>query len=162
MYRGLFVRQISVPDPLAERRARWVELMPEEVAVSGVEAALGSKRPGRRGSKSLPAQGTPRSTAVMERAPDGLPTLELQLLPEPRPIRIRGRTRRDHIIPLRYHEEGGWHDLTSAGPDRISGGHEEARPYSREYYRCVNDAGALLWIYRDAIEDRWFLHGWWG
>ena len=61
---------------------------------------------------------------------------------EPRPIRIRARSRRDHVVPVRYLDKGTWHDLTSAGPDRISGGHEEARPYAREYFRCVSDSGA--------------------
>jgi len=132
IYRGLFVRQVNAPHALAERRVRWVDLTPQEVARSGESEEKGA-------------------TA----------TLELQLLTEPRPIRVRTRTRRDHSLPMRYREGSQWHDLTSAGPDRISGGHEEIRPYAREYYRCVSDEGALLWLYRDAVEDRWYLHGWW-
>jgi len=132
LYRGLFVRQDASLHPLAERRARWVDLTPEEVVRNG------------DGHSSVSA-----------------PSLHLQLLSDPRPIRIRTRSRRDHLLPVRYQEAGRWQELTSAGPDRISGGHEEKRPYAREYYRCVSEAGALLWIYRDAVEDGWYLHGWW-
>jgi len=130
-YRGLFVRPSASQHPLAERRTRWVEMLPEEV----------SRNPG---GGEVPAE----------------PALHLQLLDVPRPIRVRARTRRDHVLPVRYLEGGEWRNLTAAGPDRISGGHEE-RPYAREYYRCVSDAGSLLWIYRDAVDDRWYLHGWW-
>jgi len=132
LYRGLFVRQHSSRHPLAEHRTSWVELTPEAVAAGGDSEA-----------EPPPA------------------ALELQLLAEPRQIRVHARTRRDHVIPVRYREGKEWHSLTCAGPDRISGGHEQARPYAREYYRCVSDVGALLWIYRDAMEDQWFLQGWW-
>ncbi len=132
MYRGLFVRQVNTPHALAERRVNWVDLTPLEVSETGSEEG-----------------------AIAD------PALELQLLSQPRPIRVRTRTRRDHTFPTHYREASDWSLLTAAGPDRISGGHEQARPYAREYYRCVSDAGALLWIYRDAVENRWYLHGWW-
>jgi protein ImuB len=132
LYRDLFVRQIHLAHPLAERRARWVELFPQEAAEGG--------------ERSDPGAGS---------------ALELYLLPEPKPIGVRTRARRDHLLPIRYRDGKEWHELVAAGPDRISGGHEEARPYAREYYRCASGAGALLWIYRDAIDDRWYLHGWW-
>jgi hypothetical protein len=132
MYRGLFVRQVNTPHALAERRVSWVDLTPLEV-----------------------------SEGESDERPVAAPALELQLLSQPRPIRVRTRTRRDHVFPTHYREATDWRLLTAAGPDRISGGHEQTRPYAREYYRCVSDAGALLWIYRDAVEDRWYLHGWW-
>jgi protein ImuB len=132
VYQGLFVRQRTSRHPLAERRTAWIDLTPQEIA------------DGTRARESGSA-----------------PTLALQLLEEPRPIRVRTRARRDHLLPVGYRAESGWLSLTAAGPDRISGGHEEARPYAREYYRCVSDAGALLWIFHDAVEDRWYLHGWW-
>lgn len=131
LYRGLFARQISSQHPLAERRTRWTDLTPQEATE-------------RKSGEKMTA-----------------PALELQLLSEPRHIRVRTRTRRDHVLPIRYMEGKEWHDLTAAGPDRISGGHEEKEPYAREYYRCASNDGALLWIYRDAVRDRWFLHGWW-
>jgi hypothetical protein len=142
LYRGLFVRQHSTPHPLAERRASWVELTPEEAA---------------HGRRPLDL-----ATAV-EPSPVAPPggALELQLLPHPRPIQVRTEVRRDHVLPRRYLEGSRWRGLVAAGPDRISGGHEEGRPYAREYFRCACETGALLWIYRDAIADRWYLQGWW-
>ena len=131
LYRGLFTRQLTSAHPLAERRIRWTDLTPEEAVASS-------------GSGSSEAA-----------------ALQLQLLSDPRPIRVRTRVRRDHVLPLRYREGEEWLDLTAAGPDRISGGHEEKQPYAREYYRCASGNGALLWIYRDAVEDSWYLHGWW-
>jgi DNA-binding MurR/RpiR family transcriptional regulator len=49
---------------------------------------------------------------------------------------------------------------TAAGPDRISGGQWD-EPFAREYFRCVRNDGVLLWLFRDAREDAWYLHGWW-
>jgi hypothetical protein len=69
--------------------------------------------------------------------------------------------RRDHRIPVRYQEGSRWHSLADvAGPDRVSGGHwEEA--YAREYFRGVREDGVMVWVFRNAVEERWFLHGWW-
>lgn len=131
LYRGLFTRQITSAHPLAERRIRWTDLTPEEAVASTAKES------------------------------DEAAALQLQLLTAPRPIRVRTRVRRDHVVPLRYQEGEEWLDLTAAGPDRISGGHEERQSYAREYYRCASGSGTLLWIYRDAVEDRWYLHGWW-
>ena len=70
-------------------------------------------------------------------------------------------SRRDHGVPLRYEDGGEWHDIVSAaGPDRVSGGQWDA-PYAREYFRCVTARGALVWLFRDARGDGWYLHGWW-
>jgi hypothetical protein len=100
---------------------------------------------------------TAEKMATGQAGPDGL---TLQLLPEPRAIRVETVRRRDHDIPVRYRDRS-WQVLaTAAGPERVSGGQWES-PYAREYYRCVTDAGVLVWLYRDAAEDRWYLHGWW-
>ena len=88
------------------------------------------------------------------------PSLELRLLEAPREILVETVNRRDHIVPVRY-RDGQWQQLvTAAGPDRISGGRwDEA--YAREYFRCVSVDGQLVWLYRDARSDRWYLHGYW-
>lgn len=137
LYQGLFVRQSRSAHPLAERRIRWVDLTPPEAAATRTAAAANDDEVGEIS-----------------------PALQLQLLTSPRPIRVEARGRRDHALPVRFQAEDQWQHLTAAGPDRISGGHEES-PYAREYFRCVSDSGAMLWIYRDAIEDVWYLHGWW-
>ena len=54
--------------------------------------------------------------------------------------------------------------LQDAGADRFSGGQGDApRTYAREYFRCVTNDGALVWLFRDAQEKSggWYLHGWW-
>ena len=94
------------------------------------------------------------------RAPAPL-SLTLQLLPEPQPITVVTSERRDHYIPVRYRDGAIWHDLEEvAGPDRTSGGHWEGG-YAREYFRGVREDGVLVWIFRDAIDETWFLHGIW-
>ena len=93
-------------------------------------------------------------------AATGPPELRLQLLPEPREILVETVQRRDHSVPVRF-RDGQWRQIvTVAGPDRISGGKwEEA--YAREYFRVVSVDGRLVWIYRDARDDRWFIQGSW-
>jgi hypothetical protein len=99
-----------------------------------------------------PGQGT--STAS---EPIGL---TLQLLPEPRRVTVESVQRRDHIAPVRYRDDA-WHAIVhAAGPDRVSGGQWDTT-YAREYFRAVTATGALVWLFRDAGRDRWFLHGWW-
>jgi len=86
--------------------------------------------------------------------------LTLQLLPVPREVLVETIDRRDHVVPIRY-RDGQWRQLvTAAGPDRISGG-RWAGGYAREYYRAVTVDGLLVWLFRDARTDTWFLHGWW-
>src|SRR5690606_15015893 len=67
LYRGLFTRQITTAHPLAERRVRWTDLTPDQAIESG---EVGKGDP---------------------------PSLQLQLLDDPKPIRVRTRTRRDHV-----------------------------------------------------------------
>lgn len=87
--------------------------------------------------------------------------LTLQLLREPRPVRVETTMRRDHTLPVRY-RDGRWRRIVqAAGPERVSGGQWEAAPYAREYYRAVNDEGSLVWLFRDGRDGGWYLHGWW-
>jgi hypothetical protein len=122
----------------AEQRSRWKP--------SGLPSPeYGSAEPGRESGKESQAAGS---------------GLTLQLLPEPRAILVETVHRRDHQAPVRY-RDGQWQQLiTTAGPDRISGGRWEDA-YAREYFRAVTVAGVLVWLYRDARTDTWYLHGWW-
>lgn len=87
--------------------------------------------------------------------------LWLQLLPEPRPVLVQVALSGVRLIPARYRDEGRWKVITdAAGPDRQSGGHDSAG-FAREYYRCATEENEILWIFRDGLTDRWFLHGWW-
>jgi protein ImuB len=93
------------------------------------------------------------------------PHLMLQLSPSPQSITVETAPRRDHFVPSRYRDAGGWHEIVqAAGPDRLSGGQGDSlRTYAREYFRCVTNEGALVWLFRDAQEKSggWYLHGWW-
>jgi hypothetical protein len=96
-------------------------------------------------------------SAVAETRADAM---TLQLLQQARPILVETVRRRDHEVPVRYRDHD-WHGLLhAAGPDRLSGGQWD-QSYAREYYRAVTTEGTLVWIYRDACKDKWYLHGWW-
>jgi protein ImuB len=121
--------------PLIDRRTEWIT---QEPAQASARIQL-------------------RERAVKATA---APRLTLQLLPEPRRVAVRTRRRRDHLLPTQYRDREWMEILSAAGPDRVSGG-RWGEPYAREYFRCVTDDGMLVWLYRDAREDVWYLHGWW-
>ena len=122
--------------PLLDRRTEWMSQEPSR--------AVSRERLRSSSSTSLPPP----------------PQLTLQLLPQPRRIVMRTRRRRDHDLPVQY-RDSEWIGITSAaGPDRVSG-EQWAEPYAREYFRCVTDRGTLVWLFRDARADEWYLHGWW-
>jgi protein ImuB len=135
----VLVRLRSDAHPLVERRSEWeptgdVEAVHPLPGGSGAGTTETSRRHG----------------------------LTLQLLPEPRRIRVETTTRRDHALPARLLDRVVWRDvITAAGPDRISGGQWENALYAREYYRCITEEGTPLWIYRDGREGSWYLAGYW-
>jgi hypothetical protein len=89
------------------------------------------------------------------------PVFTLQLLQTPRQIAVKTARRRDHDLPVKFRDRGGWVMIESAaGPDRVSGGRWED-VYAREYFRCVTEDGTLVWIFRDEADGQWYTHGWW-
>lgn len=121
--------------PLIDRRTEWVT---QEPAQASARIQLREK--------------VVKATAA--------PRLTLQLLPEPRRIAVTTKRRRDHEIPTQYRDKE-WQTITSAaGPDRVSGG-QWTDPFAREYFRCVTDDGMMVWLFRDARTDEWYVHGWW-
>ena len=88
------------------------------------------------------------------------PRLTLQLLPEPKRVAVTTKRRRDHDMPTQYRDKEWMTLVSAAGPDRVSGGQWTA-PYAREYFRCVTDDGMMVWLFRDATNGEWYLHGWW-
>ena len=97
--------------------------------------------------------------AHMVKESRGDPQLTLQLFPEPRRIAVKTARRRDHDFPVKYRDSESWVLVeAAAGPDRVSGEQWE-KPFAREYFRCVNENGTLVWIYREKGE--WYLQGWW-
>ena len=121
--------------PLIDKRTEWV-----------------SQEPAQASARIQIRERVVKATAA--------PRLTLQLFAEPRRVMVRTKRRRDHEVPVQYRDKE-WMTITSAaGPDRVSGG-QWTEPYAREYFRCVTDDGMMVWLYRDAREDAWYLHGWW-
>jgi protein ImuB len=121
--------------PLIDRRTEWV-----------------SQDPAQASARIQIRERVVKATAA--------PSLTLQLFPEPRRIAVTTKRRRDHQVPLQYRDKQWTTIISAAGPDRVSGG-QWGEPYAREYFRCVTDDGMMVWLYRDARSDEWYLHGWW-
>jgi hypothetical protein len=121
--------------PLIDRRTEWI-----------------SQEPAQASARIQLRERVVKATAA--------PRLTLQLLPEPRRIAVTTRRRRDHQLPVQYRDKEWMSIISAAGPDRVSGG-QWKEPYAREYFRCVTDDGMMVWLYRDARLDEWYLHGWW-
>jgi hypothetical protein len=133
--------------PLIEQRAEYRPMMMREV-LEGVP---------ENGQEREVGMSADPNVSMASDEPIGL---TLQLLPEPRAVTVESVQRRDHIAPVRYRDDA-WHAIVhAAGPDRVSGGQWDAT-YAREYFRAVTSTGTLVWLFRDAGRDRWFLHGWW-
>jgi len=47
------------------------------------------------------------------------------------------------------------------GPERIEGGWWDGADVQRDYYVTETGEGARLWVYREQLSGRWFLHGLW-
>jgi protein ImuB len=76
----------------------------------------------------------------------------LWLLPEPRPLEVRGQ-RPWYGGPLDLGEER----------ERIETGWWDGLAVARDYFIATADSGERLWIYRDRLGRRgWFLHGLFG
>jgi protein ImuB len=121
--------------PLIDRRTEWV-----------------SQEPSQASARIQLRERVVKATAA--------PSLTLQLLPEPRRIAVTTKRRRDHQMPVQFRDKEWMTILSAAGPDRVSGG-QWVESYAREYFRCVTDDGMMVWLYRDARSDEWYLHGWW-
>jgi hypothetical protein len=144
---------IVVPEntahPLVERRTKWIGS--GESGIGGSPPQAGRREPAAR-RRRAPASLVPDSPSS---------TLTLYLLPTPRAVEARSEERRDHVLPTAYRDGGAWYGiLSAAGPDRISG-ERWGEAYAREYFRCVVDDGGMVWLYRDARADAWYIHGWW-
>lgn len=125
--------------PLLDRRTAWMSLPPGRV----MEREVGWRRGAGGRGESVP------------------PSLTLQLLPVPRRVSVATVSRRGDEIPHAYRDGGETHRiLDAAGPDRVSG-ERWGDAYAREYFRCITQDGALVWLYRDARVGAWYLHGWW-
>ena len=117
----------------------------------------------REGTHTVPNDQGASSPRPLFPVPDppAASRLTLYLLPTPRAVETRTEERRDHILPTGYRDGGAWYGiLSAAGPDRVSG-ERWGEAYAREYFRCIVDDGGMVWLYRDARADAWYIHGWW-
>ncbi len=121
--------------PLIDRRTEWI-----------------SQEPAQASARIQLRERVVKATAA--------PRLTLQLLTEPRRVAVQTKRRRDHELPVQYRDKHWMKIVSAAGPDRVSGG-QWSEPYAREYFRCVTADGMMVWLYRDARSDEWYLHGWW-
>lgn len=46
-------------------------------------------------------------------------------------------------------------------PERIEGGWWDGADAQRDYFLAESDSGSQLWVYRDALDGGWFMHGLW-
>lgn len=75
----------------------------------------------------------------------------LWLLREPQPLSCVGSSPcLDGVLRLR------------AGPERIESGWWDGRDVSRDYFAATTQRGEKLWVYRDRVDSRWYLHGYFG
>ena len=47
-----------------------------------------------------------------------------------------------------------------AGPERLETGWWRGRHTCRDYFRVTCESGRRCWLFREAEQGRWFLHGW--
>jgi protein ImuB len=108
---------------------------------SWLRLPLDSCHPERsEGSRTPPASRTRSLVAPLLGMTEGKPR-PLWLLPEPRVLKDPPRCLR--------------------GPERIEGGWWDGADVRRDYYVAETGEGARLWVYREQLSGRWFLHGLW-
>ena len=153
-YGTVLVQPETTAHPLAEHATTFNEVEPDTILLDDPAARVHIPAHSARSHAESASAG--RATATLPASAE----LTLQILPAPRSILVQTIERRDHVLPVSY-RDGSWRRfLTVEGPDRVSGGQwEEA--YAREYYRGLTADGLLVWLFRDGLTDRWFLHGWW-
>jgi len=143
--------------PLLDRRTTWRPIDASQAVGRHTEQQLAraSRRP------NDPVLSVLTGNVIATSASPTVPTLTLQLLPTPLRITVSTRPHRDVEHPAMYRDGKQTHTIIeSAGPDLASGERWSA-PYARAYFRCINDEGTLVWIYRDVRTNAWYLHGWW-
>jgi hypothetical protein len=152
---NVLVVPVNSGHPLLEQRTVWEE---------GEGRSL--KLEGRRANAANPKSQVSSLKSQVPSPKSQVSSLTLQLAPFPTQVAVETVARRDHMVPSRFRDARGWHEVVSAaGPDRVSGSAWDGKKaYAREYFRCVTREGLLVWLFRNARAERpasWYLHGWW-
>lgn len=100
--------------------------------------------------------------------PPGAP-MEAALCPGDRPTHLFPAPFSARVIALnpdgpavQVEWRGGVHRLIAClGPERLKGEWWERQRLLRDYFKVQDEQGQWLWIYRDALLGRWFVHGMW-
>ena len=147
----LFARRQQDPHRLRRTLARLQALFGHDSlsrlslkAVHRPEEQTVEQRPG-----ALFTSNNPRANA-------GELVSSLRLIDPPRPVQVRLRTGR--IDAFRLSGQPSQQVRLRFGPRRLSGGWWE-KPFDRDYFQVATSERGLFWLFRDRLENRWYLHG---
>lgn len=149
--------------PLVDSRTTWNVLSPGNMEYEKrfVNKSKASDRVLNHVNESALVVGNSKNSGEAADVHNHSLALTLQLFQAPVRISVNTEHKYGRLMPSSYWNAGRQHIvIDAAGPDIIDGGWWGDR-YSREYYRCVNDMGVLVWIYRDVRSETWYLQGWW-
>jgi protein ImuB len=82
---------------------------------------------------------------------DDIPKRPTRLLPLPRLLKKEGEWLVDSLLRKK------WRVISWDGPERVSGEWWTPKPFARDYFRVLTEAGELLWIF--VFQEKVFLHG---
>jgi protein ImuB len=127
----------------AEQSEDFSHTLDRLTARLGEEHVHGVKAVADHRPESTWAQVTGMATMEAPRQHLDFPNRPLWLLPEPKPL-----------------QSGAVSSLTP-GVERIESGWWDGGDVQRDYFIARTPQGAALWIYRDASDGSWHLHGFW-
>jgi protein ImuB len=90
-----------------------------------------------------PEEGRRRPSRILHR-PLGIEVTAIA--PDGPPVRLVWKRREYEVV-------------RSWGPERIATGWWRDQDVERDYYRLERDDGAMVWVFRDLRDGRWYLHG---
>jgi protein ImuB len=84
-----------------------------------------------------------------------------------RPVRLLSRPAPIRVIALVPDGPPAWLSyrgreqciVHAAGPERIETAWWRGPDIRRDYFRITTDTGEQFWIFHAAVEDQWYLHG---
>lgn len=80
----------------------------------------------------------------------------LKLFPRPVPIAEPGH----NALTQGFQWNGqSFHIIQATGPERLQTHWWHDTAVHRDYYRATTQAGAELWLFKDLVNSRWYLHG---
>jgi protein ImuB len=82
-----------------------------------------------------------------------------RLLARPVPVRVLALAPQG---PPTWIGGDGWQQRVrrACGPERVETGWWRGADVRRDYYRTTLEGGEVCWVYHDAVQQAWFLHGW--